>query len=117
MQLIVYFADDENWRDRESDRSQSNYRASTRGRGGYRGRGRGRTTAVRGGFRQRTDYTGYQIDYIPVIVFEIGIICRRSKLDKLDFHMMNIFIGKIDNICDNSINSRTEIFLIYNCII
>lgn len=64
-----FLTEDENWRDRDYDRStyNNNYR-TTRGRGsGYRGRGRGRGGTSRGGgYRQRPDFLGYSNDYVQV---------------------------------------------------
>ncbi|XP_012255767.2 la-related protein 1 isoform X2 [Athalia rosae] len=63
--------EEENWRDRDSDRSGPSYRG---GRGGsrYRGRGgRGARGSARGGFRPRHDpeYPDYPTDYTQVNKF------------------------------------------------
>lgn len=63
------FLEEENWRDRDYDRSSYNggYRTNRgRGGGGYRGRGRGRGSGTQisrntaGSYRPRQDYMDYQ---------------------------------------------------------
>lgn len=88
----MFLTEEENWRERDYDRSGYSYRGA-RGGTRYRGRGgRGARGAARGGFRPRHDpeYPDYPTDYTQVRA--CVYVCVRDMISNAnDFSIIFFF--------------------------